>query len=93
MNKKNKEFHNMKISYLKLDEENKKNIKIIEEIIIESGRNQKNSELIKMNQDELELEIKNIISISNPSDKLLLKLKEVNFFLKQFNLNFHSLTQ
>ena len=70
-------IRNVKIAYIKLDEENKKNIKIIEEIIIESGRNQKNSELIKMNQDELENEVKNIFSIANPSEKTLFKLKEV----------------
>jgi len=71
----------MKIAYIKLDEENKKNIKIIEEIIIETGRNQKNSELIKMNQEELENEIKNMMTISNPSEKTLFKLKEVYYIL------------
>lgn len=30
-----------------------------------------------MNQDELENEIKNIVSIASPSEKLLNKLKEV----------------
>lgn len=77
-NKKNKELHSLKIAYIKLDEENKKNVKIIEEIIIETGRNQKNSELIKMNQEELENEIKNMMTLGNPSEKTLLKLKEVN---------------
>lgn len=71
-------MHNLKIAYIKLDEENKKNIKIIEEIIIETGRNQKNSELIKMNQEELENEIKNMMTIANPTEKTLFKLKEVN---------------
>ena len=78
INKKNKEFNYLKISYNKLDEENKKNINIIEQIIIESGRNQRNTQLINMNQEDLENEIKNIFCISNPSDKMLNKLKEVN---------------
>jgi len=81
INKKNKELQSIKFAYIKLDEENKKNIKIIEEIIIETGRNQKNSELIKMNQEELENEIKNMIAISNPSEKTLFKLKEVNLII------------
>ena len=80
INKKNKEFNSLKVAYIKLDEENKKNIKIIEEIIIETGRNQKNSELIKMNQDELENEIKNMMTLSNPSEKTLFKLKEVCYY-------------
>jgi hypothetical protein len=74
-------MHNLKIAFIKLDEENKKNIKIIEEIIIETGRNQKNSELIKMDQEELENEIKNMMTIANPSEKTLNKLKEVIFFI------------
>ena len=85
INKKNKEFHNLKVSYIKLDEENKKNIKIIEEILIESGRSQKNSDLIKMNPEELENEIRNIFSVANPSDKTLFRLKEVNK-----NINFYN---
>ena len=85
INKKNKEFNYLKISYNKLDEDNKKNIRIIEEIILESGRNQRNSQLINMNQEELENEIKNIFSISNPSEKMLNKLKEVNSIINFFN--------
>ena len=79
VNKKNKELHNLKIAYIKLDEENKKNIKIIEEIIIETGRNQKNSELVKMDQEMLESEIRNMMTMSNPTEKTLFKLKEVKF--------------
>jgi hypothetical protein len=79
-NKKNKELHNLKIAYIKLDEENKKNIKIIEEIIIETGRNQKNSELVKMDQEMLESEIRNMMTMSNPSEKTLFKLKEVKIY-------------
>jgi hypothetical protein len=33
MNKKNKEFHVLKIAYNKLDEENKKNSKLIQDIV------------------------------------------------------------
>ena len=67
----------MKISFLKLDEENKKNIKILEEIIIESGRTIKEGDCFKLTSDELESEIKNILAYTHPSDKMLLKLKEV----------------
>jgi hypothetical protein len=34
MNKNNKEFHVMKIAYNKLDEENRKNSKLMQEIIM-----------------------------------------------------------
>lgn len=67
----------MKISFLKLDEENKKNIKILEEIIIESGRTIKEGDCFKLTSEELESEIKNIMAYTHPSDKMLLKLKEV----------------
>lgn len=77
LNKKNKEFHNLKISFLKLDEENKKNIKIIEDIIIEAGRGKKDGEMSNLSPEELENEIKNIMAYTHPSDKMLYKLKEV----------------
>jgi len=65
----------MKIAYIKLDEENKKNIKIIEEIIIEAGRG--NGENGKLTPEEFDLEIKSILAYTHPSDKMILKLKEV----------------
>lgn len=77
----------MKISFLKLDEENKKNIKILEEIIIESGRKIKEGDCFKLTSEELESEIKNIMAYTHPSDKMLLKLKEVqNKKFKKFSL-------
>lgn len=68
-------MHNLKIAFIKLDEENKKNVKIIEEIIIEAGRGK--GEIIQMSPEELDSEIKNIMAYTHPSDKMLLKLKEV----------------
>jgi len=76
LNKKNKELHSVKIAFMKLDEENKKNLKIIEEIIIESGRGK--GELAKMSPEELDFEIKNIMEYTHPSDKMVYKLREVN---------------
>lgn len=75
INKKNKEFHSLKIAFLKLDEENKKNVKIIEDIIIEAGRGK--GDIVKMTPEDLEIEIKNIMNYTHPSEKLILKLKEV----------------
>jgi len=77
INKKNKELHNIKISFIKLDEENKKNIKIMEEIIIEAGRGR--GGIIKMTPEEYDLEIKKIMEYSHPSEKNISKLKEVYF--------------
>ena len=77
INKKNKELHNFKIAFIKLDEENKKNVKIIEEIIMESGRGR--GEIAKISPEELDSEIKNIMAYTHPSDKMILKLKEVIF--------------
>jgi len=81
INKKNKELHSLKIAFIKLDEENKKNMKIIEEIIIEAGRGR--GEMAKMTPEDLDSEIKNIMGYTHPSDKMVLKLKEVIY-----NLNF-----
>ena len=77
IHKKNKDYHNLKVAYFKLDEENKKNVKIIEKIIIECGRNMKCAELNKMNSEEYDNEIKNILSIGMPTERTLLQLKEV----------------
>ena len=79
INKKIKELHNIKIAFIKLDEENKKNVKIIEEIIIESGRGRKDGVSLGLSPEELESEIKNILAYTHPSDKMLSKLKEVKF--------------
>lgn len=76
VNKKNKEIHSMKIAFVKLDDENKKNIRILEEVIIEANRNRKKMETIKYTAEDLENEIKNVLTYSNPSDKLLSKLIE-----------------
>jgi hypothetical protein len=78
INKKNKEFHNLKIAYFKLDEENKKNVKIVDEIIQSYGRNTKTVDLNKMKSDDYENEIKNILSMGIPSEKTLLRLNEVD---------------
>jgi len=71
----------MKIAYAKLDEENKKNIHIIEEVIIEANRHKKNiGDGFKFNPEDLEREIKNCLSYSVTSDKLIAKLLEVKKF-------------
>lgn len=77
VNKKNKEMHSMKIAFVKLDDENKKNIRILEEVIIEANRNRKKMETVKYSSDEMENEIKNVLTYHTPSDKLLTKLMEV----------------
>lgn len=86
VNKKNKELHSLKIAFVKLDDENKKNIRILEEVIIEANKNRKkNMESIKYTAEDLENEIRNVLTYSSPSDKLLSKLIEVNYiFLLKF---------
>ncbi len=85
INRKNKEIHLLKIAFAKLDEENKKNIHVIEEVIIEANRNKKsNGDGFKFNPEDLEKEIRNCLTYSITSDKLLVKLLEVIFhFLKK----------
>ena len=87
-NKKNKEFQNLKIAFLKLDDENKKNLKIIEEILLEAGRTKRDGEAFKMSPEELENEVKNVLGYSHPSDKMIYRLKEVIRNLSNFILNF-----
>jgi len=78
VNKKNKEMHSMKIAFVKLDDENKKNIRILEEVIIEANKNRKKMETVKYSTDEMENEIKNVLTYHTPSDKLFSRLMEVN---------------
>lgn len=78
MNKKNKEIHNLKIAFAKLDEENKRNIHIIEEVIIEANKHRKNNgDAFKFDPENLVNEIHNCLAYSVTSDKLLAKLLEV----------------
>lgn len=85
MNKKNKEIHSLKMAYAKLDEENKKNIHIIEEVIIEANKHRKNNgEGFKFNPEDLEKEIRDCLTYSVTSDKLLIKLLEVIFLNQIF---------
>ena len=80
VNKKNKEIHSMKIAFVKLDDENKKNIRILEEVIIEANRNKKKMEKQPYSPEDLENEIKNVLTYATPSDRLLSKLIEVIYF-------------
>lgn len=81
MNRKNKEIHSLKIVFAKLDEENKKNIHIIEQVIIEANKHKKNiCEGFKFDPEDLENEIRNCLAYSVTSDKLLAKLLEVILF-------------
>ena len=77
-------MQNLKISCIKLDELNKRNIKIIEEVILEGNRNRKNGEVTRFNLEDLESEIRNVLKFSPTSDKLILKLLEVIFLQKIF---------
>jgi hypothetical protein len=70
MNKKNKEFHMLKIAYLKLDSENKRNLKIIEEVLQEAAR-QKGDEI------EEDQNVKNLLADTLISSFHVGKLKEV----------------
>lgn len=81
MNKRNKEIHSLKIAFAKLDEENKKNLHIIEEVIIEANKHRRNTgEGFKFDPKDLESEIRNCLTYSVTSDKLLAKLLEVVLF-------------
>ena len=71
VNKKNKELHSMKVAFVKLDDENKKNIRILEEVIIESNRNRKKVETIKYTAEDLENEIRNVLTYSTPSSLVI----------------------
>lgn len=78
LNKKNKEIHSLKIAFSKLDEENKKNLHIIEEVLIEANKHRRNlGESFNFNPEDLENEIRNCLTYSVTSDKLLVKLLEV----------------
>jgi len=77
----------LKIAFIKLDEENKKNVKIIEDIILEAGRTRKDGETYKMTPEELENEIKSVMGYTHPSDKMLYKLKEVKLNKKILNFS------
>jgi predicted DNA-binding ArsR family transcriptional regulator len=79
MNKKNKDFHSLKIAYSKLENENKKNVKIIEEILEEASKQ-------KTPGEEVENDIKNIIANSNLPMNSFMKLREVNKYLKNIRL-------
>lgn len=82
MNKKNKEIHSLKIAFAKLDEENKKNIHILEEVIIEANKHKRNNgDGFKFNPEDLANEIRNCLTYSVTSDKLLAKLLEVKILI------------
>lgn len=73
LNKKSKECHSIKIAFLKLDTENKKNIKIIEEVLQEAS---------KQKGEEEEGDWKNLISSTNMNFITINKLKEVKMKLR-----------
>lgn len=81
INKKIRDYNNLKFAYIKLDEENKKNVKVIEEIISACGRSTSSDELNKMNPQELENEIRNILTLRSPSDGMIVKLRDVKINL------------
>ncbi len=69
-NKRNKEFHMLKIAYLKLDSENKRNLKIIEEVLQECAKQ-------KGEMDEEDPSVKNLLQNTLVSAFHVNKLKEV----------------
>jgi len=74
LNKRNKDYNAIKIAYTKLDTENKKNVKIIEEILEEASKQKIIPDYLERNVSEHEL--KN--AAANISGNNLFKLKEVN---------------
>lgn len=73
-----KETHAIKIAFLKLDHENKKNVKIIEEMIIETAKQKLDQEIFSFPPEEYYNELKNALQFEKTSDRLLSKLIEVN---------------
>jgi hypothetical protein len=71
LNKRNKEYNGIKIAFLKLDSENKKNMRIIEDILEEATRQKYQA------NNELETDLKNLIH-TNISTNSLNRLKESN---------------
>ena len=62
MNKKNKEFHVLKIAYNKLDEENRKNTKLIQEIIDDYEASKRDGNYDNINIQKLkEVKISNLV--------------------------------
>lgn len=81
LNKKNREYNMIKIGYNKLDGENKKNMKVIDEIIEEVSK-QKQHQNPESNADLNENELKNLIANTNFSPNFLIKIKEVHIVIK-----------
>jgi len=76
-----KEIHSIKIAFLKLDHENKKNIKIIQEMIIETAKAKINEEIFSFPPEDYFKELKKALDFGKTSDRFLSKLIEV--FLKK----------
>jgi hypothetical protein len=79
LNRKVKELHSLKILYIKLDNENKRNVRIIEEVLDEATRLRALNNSKDRNLED-ESNIKNLIANTYFSDFTLNKLKEVNNF-------------
>ena len=96
VNKKNKEIHSMKVAFVKLDDENKKNIRILEEVIIEANRNKKKLETVKYTTEDMDgtfTLINNIENIFiNPKNGIIYfnNSLEVNNYLININYNYIS---
>jgi len=73
-------MHAIKISFLKLDQENKRNVKIIEDMIIETAKEKINDEVFSFPPEDYYKELKNFLQFGKTSDKLLSKLIEVKHF-------------
>lgn len=73
LNKRNKEYAALKIAFSKLDTENKRNIKIIEEVLDLAAKQKQNNN----KSEEYESEVKNILANTHISSNNVFKLKEV----------------
>ena len=80
LNRKVKELHSLKILYGKLDNENKRNVRIIEEVLDEATRLRALNNSKDRNLED-ESNIKNLLANTYFSDFTLNKLKEVFFLI------------
>jgi hypothetical protein len=79
LNKRNKEYNAIKIAFNKVDSENKKSVKIIEDIL-EEAMKQNPSFSADPNSFLNTNDIKNLVANSTISPSLFFKLKEVKHF-------------
>lgn len=72
---------------MKLDQENKRNVKIIEDMIIETAKHKVEQEIFTFPPEEYYKELKNTLQFGKTTDRQLSKLIEVKFFESIFICN------